>query len=512
MKRQIINVSTATRKMDIFQIKTDMIAIGVFEGSINSSAVLKQLDEKLGGAVKKVYKFEDFKGKALSSVLLYGNEKIKANKVLLVGLGDKKKFKIDVLRRASGLACKRAVADKCKNVSLALVGDVKDIDLVEAGIAMGEGAYFGAYKYDEFVSESSRPRRLDVWVVDNVQNRLTKLSKGLKIGSVIGDAQCISRTLSNRPGNVMYPGALVSEARKLAAKTVGLTCKVFDEKQLKQKKMGGILAVGCGSARPPRMIVIKYSPRNAKAVKASPVALVGKAITFDSGGISIKPSAGMDCMKFDMTGGASVLAAMAAIARLKLPIEVYGIVCAAENMLSSNSWRPGDIVTTYSGKTVEVLNTDAEGRMVLGDGIHYAKTLKCKTVIDICTLTGACFIALGHYNAGLMGNDEKLISQLKEASEKSGEPLWHLPCGEEYAEEMKSKIADLQNIGPDRWGGACRAAAFIGEFAKGTSWAHLDIAPMMEPGGTLKKITGPGSIGFGVRIFTRYIMGLCGRK
>ncbi|MFA5252640.1 MAG: leucyl aminopeptidase, partial [Phycisphaerae bacterium] len=270
--------------------------------------------------------------------------------------------------------------------------------------------------------------------------------------------------------------------------------------------MGGILAVGSGSVNPPRFIVLKYSAAG-KATKNQPtIALVGKAITFDSGGICIKPSANMDEMKFDKSGGIAVLGTMKAAAELRLPINLYGIIPAAENMPSGTSYRPGDIVTTFSGKTVEVLNTDAEGRMILCDALAYAVKQNCDVIIDIATLTGACVVALGKHKAGLMGNDEKLIKQLQTAAEESGEKVWPMPSGDEYADEMKSKIADLKNTG-SRWGGACTAAAFLRQFTGDAKWAHLDIAGMdMFEAAT--EHTTAGSSGFGVRLLTTYLMNI----
>jgi leucyl aminopeptidase len=252
------------------------------------------------------------------------------------------------------------------------------------------------------------------------------------------------------------------------------------------------------------MIVLKYNAPAKGGKKPATIGLVGKAITFDSGGISIKPSAGMEEMKFDKSGGIAVLGAMKAIAGLKPAVSVYGIIPSAENMPSGSSYRPGDIVTTLSGKNVEIMDTDAEGRMLLCDAIHYAVTKKCDKIVDIATLTGACAVALGLYQAGLMGNDDKLIEQLKTAAEKSGEKVWHLPCDEYYLEEMKSKIADLKNLG-SRWGGASTVAAFLKEFADGISWAHIDMAGMMEGNEISKKLTGPGSIGYGVRLLTEFV-------
>jgi leucyl aminopeptidase len=305
----------------------------------------------------------------------------------------------------------------------------------------------------------------------------------------------------------MNPPALAAAAKKVARETVGLSCTVFDEKQLKQKKMGGILAVGLGSVNKPRLIVLKYTPTGKTRAKATTIGLVGKAVTFDSGGISIKPAAGMQDMKMDMSGGAAVLGALKAAAELKLGLNVYGIIPSAENLPSGTSYRPGDIVTTYSGKTVEVQNTDAEGRMILCDALHYAVEQKCDVIADIATLTGACVVALGKHKAGIMGNDATVIKQLQAAAEASGEKVWHMPSGEEYLEEMKSKIADLKNIG-SRWGGACTAAAFLGQFVSDVKWAHVDMAPTEAMLQGDKKPGAVGSTGFGVRLLTTYLMNI----
>jgi leucyl aminopeptidase len=299
------------------------------------------------------------------------------------------------------------------------------------------------------------------------------------------------------------PQILAGEAMKIARQTK-LRCTVLDEKKLAAKKMGGILAVGQGSANKPRLMILEYRP--AKMTKNTPtIGLVGKAITFDSGGISIKPSEGMQDMKFDKSGGIAVLGAMRAIAQLKPKVRVLGIVPAAENMPSGLAYRPGDIITTYSGKTVEIHNTDAEGRMILCDAITYAEELGCQTIVDVATLTGACVVALGQKRAGVMGNDEKLIERLKEAAKKTGERIWPLPCDDEFVEAMKSKIADLKNTG-GKWGGACTAAAFLSQFIKKAKWAHLDIAGVGVWGAD--ETTAAGSVGFGVRLLTTFIMNL----
>jgi leucyl aminopeptidase len=509
--KQIIKVDVSVRKVTLDECKTDLLCVGQFAEAKALDKSIKQLDAKLDGALEQVIKLGDFKGEAGSCALVYTGGKIGAKRVLLVGLGNKKKAGLNALRNAAAAAAKKAVAIKAKKMAVALhlVFGGK-LDLVRCGQVMAEGVNFGSYIYDEFMTDqkNGRSESLSVELIDDNSAVVRKLSSGAEVGSVIGEAQNFARTLANRPPNIAYPERLAAEAKKMVAGLPGLSCTVFDDKQLKAKKMGGIIAVGQGSEHKPRMIVLKWTPRSAK--RSGTVGLIGKAITFDSGGISIKPAAKMDTMKMDKTGGAVVLATMKAIAQLKLPVKVTVVVCAAENAPGGRSYRPGDVITTYSGKTVEVLNTDAEGRMVLCDGIHYAKQQKCEPIIDIATLTGACIVALGMHKAGLMGNDDRLIKALSAAADRGGEPVWHMPSGDEYAEELKSKIADLKNIG-SKYGGACTGASFLGEFAGETKWAHLDIAGPMEPSEPLKKYVTDGSIGFGVRLFVEYLMSLAGK-
>jgi len=454
----------------------------------------------------------DFKGKQKTNAVIYGNGRIGAKRVLLVGLGERKKATLDAVRKAAALAANTAVKMKLKSLGLAVHGAFGGkFDLAALGRACAEGAYFGSYRYDEFVTEGNNGRAdsLSVELIEPDSAKFRKLNKGLADGVIIGRAQSYARTVANRPGNVINPDTLAAEARQLAKGTAGLSCTVFDDKQLQARGMGGILAVGSGSANKPRLIILRYDGAKKAASKHATVGLVGKAITFDSGGISIKPAQRMDQMKLDKSGGIAVLATMKAVAELKLPLNVYGIIPAAENLPSGTSYRPGDIVTTYSGKTVEVQNTDAEGRMILCDGLAYAVKQKCDVIIDIATLTGACLVALGKYMAGLMGNDDRLGKQLRAAAEQSGEKLWPMPSGDEYAEEMKSKIADLKNIG-SRWGGACTAAAFLRQFVGETNWAHLDIAGMDLFERETPVSTG-GSRGFGVRLLTTYLMSVAGK-
>jgi leucyl aminopeptidase len=507
--KEIINVELKTRTVDFSDCKTDLLAVGQFSDSKRLDKLNAELNQKLDGAIEQVIKLGDFKGKEGTSAVIYGNNSIGAKRVLLVGLGDKKKATLDTIRKAAANAAKKSVEIKAEKVSLALHRAFEGkFDAPAMGRAMGEGTYLGSYRYDEFVTkdENGRLNSLNVEVIDSDSAKIKKLDKGLQSGVIIGRAQNYARTLANRPANIINPEALAAEAKRMAKTTGRLSCMVFDEKQMAAKGMGGVLAVGSGSKNPPRFIILKYSPAG-KAGRGRPtIALVGKAITFDSGGISIKPADKMDEMKLDKTGGIAVLGTMKAAAELKLPLNILGIIPSAENLPSGTSYRPGDIITTFSGKTVEVLNTDAEGRMILCDGLAYAAAQNCSIIIDIATLTGACRVALGKYMAGLMGNDEKLMRQIQAAAEESGEKVWPLPSGDEYAEEMKSKIADLKNTG-SKWGGACTAAAYLRQFVGDTKWAHLDIAGT-EMFDKTTEYTTEGSSGFGVRLLTTYLMSI----
>jgi leucyl aminopeptidase len=511
--KEIINVEIKTQAVDLSKCETDLLAIGRFSDAKKSDKTLSELDSKLGGAIEQVIKLGDFKGKDRTSAVVYGNANIGARRVLLVGLGEEKKATVDTIRKAAALAANRAVEMKVKNLAMALHRPFGGrFDLSAMGRAMAEGTYCGSYRYDEFVTEGENGRLggISVELIESDSARIKELQEGLLSGVVIGKAHSYARTIANRPGNVINPAKLAELAKETAKKAAGLSCTVFDEKELAAQGMGGVLAVGSGSQNKPRFIVLRYKPANKAAGKLPTIGLVGKAITFDSGGISIKPSANMDEMKLDKSGGTAVLAAVQAAAELKLPVNLYGIVPAAENLPSGTSYRPGDIITTFSGKTVEVQNTDAEGRMIMCDALSYAVKQNCDIIIDIATLTGACRVALGQYNAGLMGNDERLMKQLRAAGEESGEKVWPMPSSEEYAKEMKSKIADLKNIG-SKWGGACTGAAFLRQFVGDKKWAHLDIAgvDLLEKA---TEFTVEGASGFGVRLLITYLMNVTKKK
>lgn len=409
---------------------------------------------------------------------------------LYVGIGTALEVDATGMRRAAASAALELRKRGKENVVL----DLREFpEWAEAAV---EGAVLGAYRFDTFLPEKSRP--LAGLVVLVKKTVLKAVEKSAQKGVVLGDCANAARQMGNMPGNYVYPEALAKEAALLAKKS-GLQCRILDEKSLKAGKFGGILAVGQGSARGPRLIALEHL--GGKKGEA-PLVLVGKAITFDTGGISIKPAASMEEMIFDKCGGMAVLGAMKAIAALGLRKNIVGILAAAENMPSGSAYRPGDIITMLSGTTVEIVNTDAEGRMVLGDAIHWGRThYKAARIINLATLTGACGVALGETTAGVWSNNAEFQADVLRAAEQVGERLWPMPSHDEYSEKIKSRVAQIKNSG-GRMGGACTAAAFLKVFAGKTPWVHVDIAYTARQDKDSHGLAS-GATGFGVRTLVR---------
>ncbi len=504
MPNTIQTVSVAVKLCQLDQFKGDVLVAGLFTDTKRVPKFLTGIDNSTGQSIGNLLKLGDFKGKINETTVLYIGGKAKIERIILVGLGDKKKCEPNTLRQATGTAIRLASKMNLTQVGIAIhATDTIKFDPELIGQAVSEGAGVGRYDYQDYMpankGKKNSPMKLNILEPDAAI--ASKLKKGCKIGTLMAMGQTQTRMLGNKPGNEINPSELGREAQRLARK-FGLKCKVFNDKQLAEMKMNGILAVGQGSINKPRLIMLEHVGRKGK--KGSPdVVLIGKAITFDSGGISLKPSLSMENMKFDKCGGCSVIGIMTAVAQMKLGINITALIPAAENMPGYSSYRPGDILRTYSGKTVEVQNTDAEGRLILCDALAYGAKMKPKAMIDMATLTGAVVVALGEHHAGLFGNDNSLINSVKKASEASGEPMWILPSGGPYLEMMRSKMADLKNVS-GREGGASTAASFLSEFVGEIPWAHIDIAAVADTTAE-KPYRSSGATGYAVRAVLEYL-------
>ena len=471
---------------------------------------LAAINRALGGGLSDVVTNGDFRGGSAQTLLLYpGSNSLRAKRVLFVGLGDEKENDLNALRVAAGTVSRQASAKKAPKVVLA-VPSVKGISAEAMCQALAEGAVLAAYRFDRYREKPKEPERPVETLAISIERAgdLRSARAGARAGVILAESQNIARDLSNEPGNAMTPIALARAAQKVA-KEVGLRVRVMDVPELKRRKMGAILAVGGGSANPPRMIVLEHNaPRGRKKTGKKPPTLcfVGKGITFDSGGISIKPSGGMEEMKHDMSGAAAVVGTLRACALLDIPHHVVGVIAAAENMPSGTAYRPGDVVTAMSGKTIEVLNTDAEGRVVLADALHYArKEYSPLAMVDLATLTGACMVALGKWATGLFSNDDDLTERLRRAGEESGERVWPLPLWEDHKKAIRSDVGDIKNTG-GREAGASTAAAFLSNFVGNTPWVHLDIAGTGWSGKT-SSYQKKGATGVGVRMLLQMLRG-----
>ena len=444
---------------------------------------------------------KEFRGNERQLILLHTAGKLAPQRVLLVGLGKEKNFTTETLRRAMGLAAKR-LRDAGLTRAAVQVGDIR----AEPGAAdeclraILEASVLATYKFRQFKpdDENDGTELKSLTLCLPAHTDLKAAKKIVAQSQIVADATNYVREIGNLPGNVVTPRVLADYARAIA-KEHNLTCTVLAKAELEKRGFGGLLAVGGGSANEPHLIVLEYKGGD----DAAPIALVGKAITFDSGGISIKPSDKMDEMKFDKCGGVAVLGIMKAVAQLKLPLNILGVISSAENMPSATSYRPGDIVTSYKGLdkrgvSIEVLNTDAEGRIVLGDGLAYARERNPQAIIDYATLTGACVVALGSFAAGLLGNNEELQEKVQASADRTGDRVWPLPLWQEYKDRIKSDVADIKNTG-GRYGGAITAAAFLAKYVGDTPWAHLDIAGTAWATEELPYLT-KGATGFGVRL------------
>jgi leucyl aminopeptidase len=456
------------------EVETECLAAVVLDRSEKARGVntkpevtVESGDASLRAAVADVIAGGEVSGKLFEATLLHRPAKFKARRLLLLGGGKAKDFNSSELRKLAGLAVRFLKPKGIRSFAFLAPEGIRSEDAVKAAV---EGAFVGDFDPDTYKSDRKDQAMESITVV--ARGDQGRLQNPMDEARIVGESQNLTRDLANEPSNRMTPTVLGERARKMAQE-VGLKCEVYGADKIKELKMGAFWGVAQGSDEPPALIVLRYEPAGAPATPV--LGLVGKGITFDTGGISIKPADGMEKMKYDMAGGAAMIGAMRAIAMIKPKVKVIAVICATENMPSGKAQKPGDVQIAMSGKSIEIINTDAEGRLVLADGLCYARQLGCTHLVDAATLTGAVVVALGYVNAGVFANDDKMYERFRQALEKSGEKFWRLPLDEEYKESIRSYIADIINSG-GRWGGAITAAMFLKEFAEDTPWIHLDIA------------------------------------
>jgi len=478
---------------------TPALVIGCCEDA--KGELFTTCDKALDGCLGRLAASKEFTGKVNTTRLIHTLGKLPAEQLLLVGLGKKAGLDNERLRQAAGNAVQALRAARVASFATALhLSGIGNTALE----TVCEGSLLGSYSFDEYKTKDKDDRFRFEGMTLLLPKGITVKEGRARIDRTQAVCQGVSlaRDLVSHPGNVATTGYLARTARELASRHA-LSCRVLERDELEKLGMNALVAVGKGSAEPPRLIVLEY---RGGGDKDRPVALVGKGVTFDSGGISIKPGAGMEEMKTDMAGAAAVLGTLEAAAGLKLPINLVGIVPTVENMPDGKAYKPGDVLTSLSGQTIEITNTDAEGRLILCDALHYARTqYKPTAMIDLATLTGACVVALGHEASGMMGNDRRLIESLKRAGERCGERVWELPLWDEYGEAMKSDIADLKNAG-SRDGGSITAGWFLKQFVGKTHWVHLDIAGTAW-GDKARPCAPKGATGVGVRLLIEYLTG-----
>ena len=458
---------------DITRIKADAVIVNLFEGVKQPGGATGAVDQALGGAITKLIAENEVKGKLNELTLIHTLGKLEAGRVLVAGLGKQEKFTLDSIRGLMAEACKYLRKLGVKRAATIVHGaGIGGLDAEKAVQAIAEGSILGLYTFRRHITKESEHGEIEeLLIVERDESKVAGLERGLKRGRIMAEATNFARNMINEPANHMTPSDMAQVARDVAAK-YGLECTVLEREEMKNLGMGALLGVAQGSKQPPKFIILSYRGGDPSA---STLGLVGKGLTFDSGGISLKPSEAMDEMKGDMAGGATVIAAIKAIAELKLKINVMGLIPATENLPGGAALKPGDVLKAMSGKTIEVVNTDAEGRLILADALSYGRKQGLTPLIDVATLTGACRVALGDICTGAFGNNQELISKVIKAGEEAGEKIWQLPMFEEYKEQNKSEVADIKNSG-GRYGGAITAAQFLAEFSQDTPWTHLDIA------------------------------------
>jgi len=458
---------------DITKIEAGAIIVNFFEGIEHPEGETATIDKALDGAISQLIGQGEIKGKLNEITVVHSLGKLPSARIVVVGLGKKEELSQDKVRGAVAETCRRLQKKNVDNIATIVQGaGIAGISPESAAQAVTEGALLGVYSFRKHITKEAEHREIkQLLIVGRDKTELSALTQGSDKGKILAEATNLARDMVNESANFMTPSHMAEKAAELA-KTYGLEVDVLEQEQMQELGMGGLLGVAQGSQQPPKFIVLRYKGSDATETD---VALVGKGVTFDSGGISIKPSEKMEEMKDDMSGGAAVMAAISAIARLKPKINVVAIIPATENLPSGNALKPSDILTAMNGKTIEIISTDAEGRLILADALSYAKKINPRFVIDVATLTGACRAALGDIYSGAFGNNQGLVDKVIAAGAEAGELMWQMPMPEQYKEQLKSDVADIKNVG-NRWGGAITGALFLEEFAGDIPWVHLDIA------------------------------------
>jgi len=497
-------IEIEVKRGDVTKLKGSVCLLGCFEEEVNCGG-LALVDEKMGGRLKKTAASEGFTGAFLKTLLIRSEGASGFERFILIGLGKRSKMSPDRLRQAMGRG-----ATSARALGLEALFVLCELEVLEKATAhdfaqtLVEGLLLGLYRFDRFKTKPSNQKPIrKCTLVTPDEKQVGDLEAGALRGQVIAEGACFVRDLCNTPSNFVTPTYLAEEARKLESQE-GVQVEILERSDMERLGMGAFLAVAQGTAEPPKFIVINYK-RRGKDSKKPPIAIIGKSVTFDSGGISLKPSEKMELMKYDMSGGATVLGLMQVITRLKLPLDVVALLPATDNMPSGTAVHPGDVVTTLSGKTVEVINTDAEGRLLLADALAYAvEHYKPTAMIDLATLTGACVVALGQHAIGIMGNDASLISKVTAAGEATGERTWELPLWEDYFKQIESDVADLKNVG-GRGAGTITAGLFLKQFVGETPWVHFDIAGTSWYHDGAHPYIPKGSTGIGMRLLVQYL-------
>jgi len=458
---------------DITKIEAGAIVVNFFEGMKHPEEKLATIDKVLGGAISQLISQGEIKGKLNEVTIVHSLGQLPAARVVVVGLGKREELNQDKVRGAVAETCRRLQQKSIDHIATIAHGaGIAGISLESAAQAVTEGALLGVYSFRKHITKEAEYGEIkQLILVGSDKAELPLLVQGSNKGKILAEATNLARDMVNESANFMTPKHMAEMATKLA-ETYGLEVSVLEQEQMQELGMGGLLGVAQGSQQPPKFIVLHYKGKDSAETD---VALVGKGITFDSGGISIKPSEGMGEMKGDMAGGAAVMAAISAIAQLKPRVNVMAVIPATENLPSGKALKPGDILTAMNGKTIEIISTDAEGRLILADALSYAKKLGVKFMIDVATLTGACRVALGDIYSGAFSNNQGLMDKVITAGAEAGELIWQMPMHELYREQIKSDVADIKNVG-GKWGGAITGAQFLAEFVGDTPWVHLDIA------------------------------------